>query len=407
MLDGAFISRLPITDSKKEVCAFELAILSAEGEGAPSSSSAAQVYLEMLTNVGFSRMVGGHPAHVDVDEAFILGQVLPAPTHPLVLELQRDVRPDPHVVEALKGWRDAGFVLAIDDLQPDDERLPLLESIKLVKVNVEALDEIALATVCAQARTAGCAILAYGIVDAEQMHRGATQGATLYQGEWTATIEPSPKLSMAAQRGKLLHLLTRLYDPKVTATEIEKLVSQDPVLSLRLLQVANSTLYRRTKPVESVRATIAILGLNQISTWVSLIVMSTVDGSPSQSLVNTMTRAKLCELLARELRMESDRMFTVGLLSSFERALGLPMKDLIGNMALSKDVIDALMTRKGKMGEVLRMVEAHEQRQWDALQSCGLTTEQINEAWVGAIGWADAACRSTSAVSTPAPASRR
>ena len=407
MLDALYISRQPISDGRKKLFAFELSIQLSDGVEAPAHMRAAQVYLEALTNVGFEKIVSGHPAHVDVDSEFLLGPILPGMYHPLVLELQHDVAPHDVELAALKAWRSAGFSVAVDDVRVDDPRLPLLALANYAKIDVSLFDEAALAQVVAQIRQYNVEIVAMGIADKAAMTQAAALGIALFQGAWTSAPELIQSQAMAAKRSSLLHLLSRLYDPRVTPNEIEKLVSQDPVLNLRLLQVANSAMYRRTRPVESIRATVAILGLNQISTWVSLIVMSTVDGTPSQSLVNTMTRAKLCELLARELKLESDRMFTIGLLSSFEKALGVPVAELIKNLSLSAEVSAALLRREGPMGQLLASVEAHEAQDWAALKKNGLSVEQINEAWIAAIGWADAATRSTNMASTPAPAGRR
>lgn len=406
MLEAAYIYRHPISDPRKEVRAFELSVRAQQDENS-LSSGAAQVYLEALTNVGFEKLVAGNPAHVDIDEAFLLSPVLPAPPHPIVLELQAGILPTPEITERLAEWSAAGFKFALDDLRPNDPRLPLLPLAMFVKVAFNLLPDDDLAKVLAQVSAYPVEVIATGIADQDAMVRAQDRGASLFQGEWTSSVDPIPGQQMSAKRGTLLHLLSRLYDPRVTPTEIERIVSQDPVLNLRLLQVANSAMYRRNRPVDSIRATIAILGLNQIATWVSVIVMSTVDGGANQSLTDTMTRAKLCELLGRELQLDPDRMFTIGLLSGFERALGVPIAELIKNLSLSPEVATALLHRRGPMGELLKYVEAHENRDWNALRICGLSVEQINEAWIAAIGWADQATRSSTQIRTPQPVSRR
>lgn len=56
----------------------------------------------------------------------------------------------------------------------------------------------------------------------------------------------------------------RLQQPDVTAAEIEALIKVDPVLSLKVLQLANSALFSPASPVHSIERAVLLLGLNTI-----------------------------------------------------------------------------------------------------------------------------------------------
>lgn len=72
--------------------------------------------------------------------------------------------------------------------------------------------------------------------------------------------------------------------PGVAAKEIAKIISTDPALSARLLQVANSPLYRGRMEVDSVQMAVMRLGNNLVRTLVSSLAMKQIFQATSDSL---------------------------------------------------------------------------------------------------------------------------
>lgn len=62
-------------------------------------------------------------------------------------------------------------------------------------------------------------------------------------------------------------------DPKTTTKEIAKIISTDAALTARLIQVANSVLYRGISPVEDIRTAVTRLGIKLIRNIVTSLII--------------------------------------------------------------------------------------------------------------------------------------
>lgn len=111
-------------------------------------------------------------------------------------------------------------------------------------------------------------------------------------------------------------------DPDSSSEDIAKVVSQDPSFTVRLLRVANSSLYGFSSTVDSVPRAVSIIGTNQIRNLaLSMSVARSFAGLPNElvSMDNFWYHSLLCALAARHLaraarRCDPDALFTAGLL---------------------------------------------------------------------------------------------
>lgn len=119
-----------------------------------------------------------------------------------------------------------------------------------------------------------------------------------------------------------LHINRVVDDPNCSASDIAKAVSKDPSFTVRLLQIANSSLYHFSSPVDTVEKAVILIGTSQIrSLSLSMSAVSSFAGLPNSlvSMENFWKHSLLCALaakhLAREMRRcDPDAIFTAGLL---------------------------------------------------------------------------------------------
>ncbi|MCX7169625.1 MAG: HDOD domain-containing protein [Proteobacteria bacterium] len=110
--------------------------------------------------------------------------------------------------------------------------------------------------------------------------------------------------------------------PQSSTADIAKAASQDPSFTLRLLRVANSSLYRFPSAVTTVAKAVAIIGTAQIrSLALAMSVAKSFAGMPNElvSMENFWRHSLFCALIARRLAQEArccdlDSLFTAGLL---------------------------------------------------------------------------------------------
>ena len=98
----------------------------------------------------------------------------------------------------------------------------------------------------------------------------------------------------------------------------------------------------------------------------------------------------MCELLATAMHQEgTDKFFTVGLFSVLDAFLDKPMPMVLQLLLLSPELNDALLNRRGVLGDTLQCVVAYEQGNWDRVSCPNLASETIKAAYLEAISWSD------------------
>ena len=164
-------------------------------------------------------------------------------------------------------------------------------------------------------------------------------------------------------------------------------VNQDVALSYKLLRLINSAFFGLPREVSSTQQAIVMLGQNKIKTWASLLGLSGIDDKPVELRVVAMTRARMCELLAKHYKGQPDLFFAAGLFSTLDALVDNPLPTLIEKLPLSPELKDALLKHEGAAGQALRDTLNYEQGNWEALASSPIPTEIMAHVYLDALYW--------------------
>ncbi|MBI3563553.1 MAG: HDOD domain-containing protein [Gammaproteobacteria bacterium] len=165
-------------------------------------------------------------------------------------------------------------------------------------------------------------------------------------------------------------------DPNASATDIGKLISQDPALTARLLKVINSPLYKLSKPVENVTAAVNILGTRQLRDLViAQAVIKRFTQKISQNFdieafwCHSITTGVAAKIIANAIRMSNtERFFIAGLLHDIGKMvlyLLLPKEALQLQRLVSKPDIDAKKAEHNLLGFTHGEIGAELLRSWN------------------------------------------
>lgn len=173
--------------------------------------------------------------------------------------------------------------------------------------------------------------------------------------------------------------ISRLIDDPLSATaDIAKAVSQDPSFTVRLLRVANSSLYSFPSSVTTAAKAVSIIGTSQIrSLALSMCIASSFAGLPNElvSMKNFWRHSLFCALIARHLakqvrRCDPDALLTAGLLHDigelviFNQLPGLATEVLL--MVLdSQDELPVYQAERQVIGFSHSEVGGELARQWN------------------------------------------
>jgi EAL and modified HD-GYP domain-containing signal transduction protein len=379
------VSRQPILDHVEKIVGFELLT----PPSAHPDEATASVLAQAIADIGLQRLVGSRPAHIDVTREFLL-TVRPLPLAPdrVVLELSSRERLDDELREVLTEIREAGFRIALDDWSDEDS--PLLDLVDAVKIDVSGLDEDAIEAAANHARGRGLEVIANGVATREAYGFCRGLGFDAFQGQYFA--EPVVITGASAPTYRL-RALSMLAEGSATSFEqLERVIAEDPGLSLKLVKLANSAFYGGRHRVGSIRQALMALGTVTVRRWATLLVLAGVSDRPSHLLEVGLLRARLCELVAKQLdETEDDRAFTVGLFSVVDSLLGMRMDQLLKDLPFDDRTTKALGAHEGPEGRLLAGVLAYERGDFEGCVQSGVSLMEIARAYREALDWTDGA----------------
>lgn len=384
-------ARQPILDGDGRLAGYELLY---RGHGGPESPHAAtsRVAASALSDLGLRQATGGAPAFINVTTEFLLAMdPLPFGPDGVVLEIAADRVPDEPLLERLGRLRQHGYMLCLDGYAGQPAADPLLDYATLAKIDANGVGPSGLAVLVSMLRGRGIRPIAH-CVDTHLDHdRCADAGFELFQGDFVCRPREVvgtnvPTASIGALR--LAAGISAAGDDGID--ELEKAISLDPGLSLRLLRFVNSAAFSLRHQIKSIRQAIVLLGPRTVRQWAMLLLLSGIDEKRGPLLITALSRGRTCESIARRLGADdADAYFFTGMISVVDALLDLPMDEAIRDLPLSEDVVAALVQRAGGKGRTLTMAEACERGAWDDAALPSLPADELAVLHVEAITWAD------------------
>ena len=203
-------------------------------------------------------------------------------------------------------------------------------------------------------------------------------------------------------RLKLLKLLNLVKHDGDTH-EIEKIFREEPKLSYNLLRLVNSVAVGARTKISNFSQAIAILGRRQLQRWLQLLIYANnlADGNTPNPLMQlAASRGRQMELLSAtidpipDIPDLSDNAFMVGLFSLLEVLINLPMNEILKELPMQDEVIEALTTPSngGVLGHLLAAIVAGESGHFSTaeiiLSRLGINPATYAKAQVTALYWA-------------------
>ena len=392
-MSEVFVARQPIFDRRMKVAGYELLF-----RGGPTSEAfvinpegaTASVVLNAFTEIGLERIVGSHPAWVNVSREFVLsGLAETVPAGLIVLEILEDQVIDEQLIAALCELKRHGYQLALDDFQYTPEAEPLLRFVDVVKLDLLALGRENLARHVARLKPYGITLVAEKLETHADHAYCSKVGCDLFQGFFFREPELLSDLGIAANRIPLLQVVAALQDPAVDLPQLERLIGRDVTLSFRLLRYINSAFFGLRCEVRSLGQALALLGVENIKRWATLNVLISIDNKPPELTLTALVRARFCELAGQLLAPASPgELFTLGLFSVIDALMDSTMENVLASIPFPTDMSQALIAHRGEKGRLLDCVTALETGDFDLAHSIHHDSGELH---LESLAWADAA----------------
>lgn len=298
------------------------------------------------------------------------------------LILGRDFVTSDRTVGLLENLRTAGFRLVLDDLPANPQLHQLVRLAHGVKINVDRATTESVAKQIAVLKTTGVNLIADGVASYDELRNATRLGFTYFQGSFLSRPDGFRRTRAPAGQLASLQLITLLQNPDADISDIAEVIRRDVNLSYRILKVVNSAQYSLPRPLGSIEEAVMQVGTRQIVSWVGMLSLSGLNKKPSELTRTAMVRARTCERLAEHLdRPDVQRFYIVGLFSVIEALLDVPAGQALMSLPLNPEIVDAIASGGGIMGEVLGGVVEYEAGNWDRSHIIGIEDQTLSDAF--------------------------
>jgi EAL and modified HD-GYP domain-containing signal transduction protein len=375
-----YLARQPILDASRELVAYEILFRSADTDAASVQDdvqATSTVIAHAFGDMGLDKVLGPLDGYLNLDAEFLESELIESlPPRRIVLELLERRLVESHTAERCAALRKRGFRIAVDSFVGNFDTLESLgEAIDVVKVDFHRLDPLLVPEIVRQLKPLKVTLVAEKVETAEQFEQAAALGFKLFQGyHFSRPQTLSTRRAQPAQMALMRILTLATQDADLPAIEGE--FKRHPTLAINLLRLVNSAALSRGQPITSLRHALTLLGRRQLTVWLQLLLYTADRGNRSLSsplLQLAAVRGKVMELAAKEMqgadREASDLAFMTGILSPMDALLQMPLEEIVGSLSLPDPVRDALLTRTGPLGPLLRLAIALERPDGTAVRA--------------------------------------
>lgn len=400
-----FITAVPLFTSEMVVDAYWLRYQSGEKFlGLKDDSTALSGItdapdIELVNELGIEPFTGGKPLFISVNQFQILGnvpQTIKAAPRNICFIVRRDTIDDPECFARCQQLKNMGYSLAVRNYFKASNQTAALEYLKLC-------DYVMLDTTHTRYRESLMKALTVNrkqqfilanILTNEEFKQFKSVRNALYEGRFYSLPITVGEREISALKLNALQLLNIVAKPDFDLEEVSGIIQNDPAISISLLRFINSPGVGVSQKVTSIKNAVTLLGQNETKKWIYAAVSVQLSADkPNEISKLSLIRAKFAENLAGVFRMQdqSQALFMMGLFSLLDVILERPMDEAMREVALDKNIQDALVSHAGPYNDVRELIFNYERAEWESVALVMIRHEldaaDIEKAFIDAMSW--------------------
>lgn len=394
---NVYVARQLILDADQNVYGYELLFRNAQQKSFPIDNdlmATTEVLLNTMNSIGFQKLIGDKVAFINVNEKVLQQHLYETlDRRRFVFELLENTTMTEELTRQIKHMHEAGYTFALDDFVFDGEMFerfkPVLPYVSFVKVDLYANVMDKLKEKLEQFQSYQIKLLAEKVETRQDFEFCKTLGFDYFQGYFFSKPEIMEGKRIQSDYLSLLDLIQSVRKD-IASQEMEEVFKRYPDVTMNLLRFMNSAHYGFDEKIGSVREAIKLIGRKKLLRWLMMMFYTNPNASDrmfTPLLDLALQRAKLMENIAklqyRENEDQVDKAFFAGILSLVDVIFQVPMPKVLEDLAVDEDVAKAIQHRAGVLGEMLRLVQAIEVNNVEALsramEELGLEPERVND----------------------------
>nr|WP_319395681.1 HDOD domain-containing protein [uncultured Desulfobacter sp.] len=369
-----FVARQPVFTSDKKLFGYELLFRLSLDNVFPDidgSVATSGVLANTFFSFGLDEILSGKPGLINFTRDLLLKQTpLLFPKEHIIIEVLENIEPEPEIIEALKAFKSHGFKIALDDFIYDQKFNEMIQLCDFIKFDITAtpLDTLAPILASLKDKLDHITLLCEKVETHQEFEQAKAMGFELFQGYFFSKPEIISNKSLATNQVTNLKLLNEVSKQEPALDAIEGMIKNDVGISFKLLTFINSAYFNRPAAVDTVKEAITFLGLQELKKFIYVVVVSGINpGKPNELIRFSLIKARMCEQCAHVLRTRftPEELFTVGLFSTMDAILDMPMEEILEKIALSEKIKDALLGKNRIFNQLDDLITNFEQGHWD------------------------------------------
>ncbi|OLQ78172.1 histidine kinase [Photobacterium proteolyticum] len=394
----SYVARQPIFNRQQRTVGYELLFRDGESNAFPvidANKATCRLLVENYMAVGDNPATAGQRTFINFPYESLI-RLLPMllPKRKVIIEVLESCAPDEELFVAIKYLYRQGYVIALDDFEmspPWQRFLPYVHIIKLdlMKIGIEQACEFV-----NQHRDRKLKFLAEKVETHQDYAAAYEAGFQFFQGYYFSKPEMLKNRQVEPEKLTTVRLLQEICREPVDFNRVEKIIISDVSLSYLLLRYVNAATHRTIEPISSFKQALVYLGEDKIKIFVSAVATAhaAID-KPKELYSLSLQRARMCEMLAvsSQLAVEKDKAFLTGLFSLLDALLDTSLEQLLTLLPLEPDVREALLNHQGALGQILALLDAYEQADWEKIsaycQVLGIGEELVAKSYQHALQW--------------------
>lgn len=385
------IGRQPVYHKDGWIIGYELLFRDSHGAISATKRDAAatsRVIVNAFTDFSVSELAEGRLYFLNVTREFLIGTLpLPVAADWVVLEVLETVDIDDAVVDGVRKLAGQGYQVALDTVGWSSAHDRLLPYVHYVKLDVQRTDRGLAETIAWACREhPHIALIGQRIETPAHRALAVELGCELFQGYALARPYVVSGRVIPSSRLRHIQLVKKLLDPEGAETvEISRVIMTDPGLTSRVLKMCNSAQSGLRERVSSVRQAVVLLGQEQLHRWITLMDLSDLVEGDEWRLASMIDWIGLGQLVARRIGLSEETAFLVGLLTEIAELHQRPVAEVAPDYPLEESIISDIVTRSGKIGQMLNTVAAYKVGDVERLQNCDIPSDDLMHMYLTAV----------------------
>lgn len=363
-----FLARQPIFDDKYNVYGYELLYRDAQSSSSANISdgnyATKRVLSDAITLFGLEALTNAKPAFINFTQDLILEEFpLLADPKDIIIELLEDIEITPKVVEKIAKFKELGYTIALDDYLGDPNFDKILPYVDILKVDFMQTNR-AKQTMIAEVLRNHTILLAEKVETNEEYEWAKSVGYKLFQGYFFARPVVYKKKTQRISSATFIMLMNELGKSDVDFKKCYNIIHADTVLTYKILQKMSTLEYYRDRAINKVENAIVMMGVTNLKRWLLLVIARDNNQTGSDEIArDAFLRALYAEELIKRspYAEKSEDAFLMGMFSLLDKILDESRESLLEDIAISKDVRDALLGKTQNIySKLLNFIEDYE-----------------------------------------------